>query len=372
VADAWTTQPDATATPRWAPRHARGDHVHVFGDRIAAGVLLTLAAGSMIGGGIVALANSGSDLDPTVRTIICGVVAAVLLAGAILLRFVRGTEDLRGTVAVTAIAYAAACLVFAYTPDPADAHNTLVKFALVAGLVTVLSWFAAAAVPSAVAGTIGVVALGVSVGAGIWLLVDQPTVIEVFVAALGIGLAVALVLPRVALLRPHPAGLGWALGGAALVVALPAIGLMARQDPFTMAAGATASAALLAVAQRHRNLPAALGAFAGLAYLEALLVATRTGAAGNSPNGTTQLIIVVVVGVALVVLVSVAVVLERRARPWPGLRRPWPVGITDLLLLAALALALISLFTGNGNVPLNPNQLSPTQTATHVVTATPT
>ena len=367
VADAWTTQPDATATPRWAPRYARGDHPHVFGDRMAAGVLLTLAAASMIGGGIAALAAAApGDLDPTIRTVICGVIAAGLLAGAVLLRFLRGSEDLRGTFAVTGIAYAAACLAFAWQPDVADPHTELVKAAMIAGLVTVLSWFAAAAVPSAVAGMIGVVSLGISAGAGVWLLVDQPTAIEVFVTAMAIGLAVALVTPRVVLLRPHPAGLGWALGGAALVVAFPAAGLMARQDPLTMAAGATASAALLAVAQRHRNLPAALGAFGGLAYLEALLVATRTGAADNSPQGTTQLIIIVIVGAVLVALVSVAAVLERRARPWPGLRRPWPVGITDLLLLAAIVLAVLSLFTGNSNVPLNPNQLSPTQSTTTV------
>lgn len=369
IADAWTTQPAEPTAPRWAPRYARGDRAHVFGDRMAAGVLLTLAAGSMIGGGIYALL--GGDVDSTIRLAICGVVAAVLIAGAILLRFVRGSEDLRGTLAITGIAFAAACLAFAYTPAETDPHTVLGKFALVAGLVTVLAWLCAIAVPSAVAGLIGVIALGASTGAGIWLLVDQPTMVEVFVAALGIGVAVALVLPRIALLRPHPAGLGWALGGAALVVAVPAIGLMARDTPFPMAAGATASAALLAVAQRHRNLPAAAGAFAGLAYLEVLLVATRTGATGNSPNGTTQLIIVAIVGVALTVLVAAAAILERRARPWPALRRPWPVGVTDLLLIAALALAVISLFTANSGAPFTPTQLSPAQTATHVLPATP-
>ncbi len=234
---------------------------------MAAGVLLTLAAGSMIGGGIVALLVAGSEISFTIRAVICGVAAAVLLAGAVVLRLVRGTDDLRGTLAVTGIAFAAACIVFAYNPDQAGDHDNLIKFALAAGVVTVLSWFAALVVPSAVAGMIGVVALGTSVGAGIWLVIEQPTHIEVFVGAIGIGLAAALVLPRVSMLRPHPGGLGWALGGAAVVIALPAIVLMAAQDPLAMAAGATASAALLAVAQRHRNLPAALGAFAGLAYL---------------------------------------------------------------------------------------------------------
>jgi hypothetical protein len=364
VADAWTTRRDeAAATPRWAI--ARREHPHVFGDRIAAGVLLTLAAASMVGGGIYALVIAGGDISPTIRAVICGVAAAVLLAGAILLRLLRGSEDLRGTFAVTGIAFAAACIVFAYNPDPADNHDLLIKFALATGVVAVLSWFAAVVVPSAVAGMLGVVALATAAGAGVWLGLEQPTHIQVFVAAIGVGLALALLLPRLALLRPHPAGLGWAIGGVALVVAFPAIELMARNDALGLAAGATASAAMLAVAQRHRNLPAALAAFAGLAYLELLLVSTRTGGGSGAPQGT-QLIIFVIIGVVLVVLVGAAAVLQGRTRPaWPP-RRRLPVGVADLLLVAALALSIIALFSGGNDVQLTPTQLQPGTTATHV------
>jgi hypothetical protein len=325
----------------------------------------------MIGGGVIALLAGGGDLSFTVRAVICGGAAAVLLGGAVALRLVRGSDDLRGTLAITGIAFAAACLVFAYNPDQPGNRDNLVKFALAAAVVTVLSWFASVVVPSAVAGMIGVVSLATAVGAGIWLVIDQPTYVEVFVGAIGVGLAAALVLPRLALLRPHPTGLGWALGGATLVITLPAIVLMAAQDPVSIAAGATASAALLALAQRHRNLPAALGAFAGLAYLELLLVATRTGASSGALRDTTQLIIFVAVGAVLVILVAVVAVLRSRARPALPPRRALPVGIAELLLVAALALSLISLFTANGSVQqLNPTQLQPGASAMHGGAAT--
>jgi hypothetical protein len=367
VADAWTTQPGAAGEPSVAALHPRADHPHVFGDRIAAGVLLTLAAASMAGGGIFALVY-GTDWTPTVRAVICGAVAAVLLAGAVVLRLVRGTDDLRGTLAIIGIAFAVACVVFAYAPDnPVDRDN-LVKFALGAGVVTVLSWFAAFAVPSAVAAALGTVALPTAVGAGVWLALDSPKPIQVIVAALCIGLALALVMPRVRLLRPHPASLGWILGGAALVITLPAIVLIASNDPLAMAAGATAAAALLALAQRHRHLPAAVGAFAGLAYLELFVVVRRVGPNTGSPQGTRELIIFAGVGAVLAIAVAVAVVLQQRGRlPRRGTRPP--VGLTELLLVAALALTLIALFTTPGNLPLNPTQLQSGSTATHTVTA---
>jgi hypothetical protein len=369
VADTWTTQPgEAAAAPAWA-LHPRRDRPHVFGDRMAAGVLLTLAAASMIGGGIYALLVAGSGISDTIRAVICGVAAAVLLAVAVVLRLVRGSDDLRGTLAVTGIGFAAACIAFAYNPDLVDNHDLVVKAGLAAGVVTVLSWFAAVVVPSAVAGMIGVVALGTAAGLGVWLGIDQATHTQVFVAAIGVGLAAALVLPRIALMRPHPAGLGWALGGAALVVAVPAIELMAKQDAVSLAAGATASAAMLAVAQRHRNLPAAIAALAGLAYLEVLLVATRTGAEGGSLQGT-QLITFVIVGAALVVLVSAAVLLQARARPARAPRRRMPVGVEEILLVAALALSILSIFAGSNDPQFTPSPLESGSTATHVVTTT--
>jgi len=358
VADAWTTTPGPAPTPRWA-LHPRRDRPHQFGDRMATGVLLTLAGGSMIGGGVAALLVAGADISLTVRAAVCGGVALGLLIAAVLLRLVRGTEDLRGTLAVVGIAYAAACIVFAYNPDNPTTHDTLVRATLAAGVIAVLSWFAAIVVPSAVAGTIGVVALGTSVGAGIWLGIDQPTHIEVFVGAIGIGLAAALVLPRVSWLRPHPGGLGWALGGAALVVAVPAVFLMAVQDAVSMAAGATASAALLALAQRHRNLPAALGAFVGLAYLEALLIGNRSGT-----STTTQQIIYVAIGVGLAIVATAAALLQGRARTTAPRRRSLPLGITELLLVAALALSVLTLFTANHDVQLSPTQLQPNTATT--------
>jgi hypothetical protein len=319
----------------------------------------------MIGGGIWALVVAGGDISPTIRAVICGVAAAVLLAGAVLLRLVRGTEDLRGTFAVVGIGFAAACIAFAYNPDQATAQNTLTKFALGAGVVAVLSWFAAVVVPSAVAGLLGVVALGAATGAGVWLGLESPTHVQVFVAALGIGIAVALLLPRIPMLRPHPTGLGWALAGAALVITVPAIELMARQDAVAIAAGACASAALLALAQRYRNLPAALGALAGLAYLELLVVSTRTGDGNGAVQGT-QLIIFVAVGAVLAVLVAAAVVVQQRRRTAVANRprRPAPVGIADLLLVAALALSVLTLFTGPRDIQLSPTQLQPGTTTT--------
>ncbi len=62
------------------------------------------------------------------------------------------------------------------------------------------------------------------------------------------------------------------------------------------------------------------------------------------------------------IVVAVAAVLQARARPAQP-RRRLPVGIAELLLVAALALALISLFTANTDVPLNPTQLQPGSTA---------
>jgi hypothetical protein len=371
VADAWTTQPGAAAAP-YAPRGflRPREHMHAFGDRMAAGVLVSLAAASMIGGGIFALAQSGSDVGPTLRALICGLAAAVLLAGAVVLRLVRGTEDLRGALAVTGIAFAAACVVFAYNPtDPTD-HDNLVKFALATGVVTILSWFAAVVVPSAVAGMLGVVALATGVGLGVWLLRDDHQPIQVLVAAMGVGLAVALVLPRLKVLRPHHTGLGWALGGAALVIAVPTAGLMATNGGFALAAGATASAALLVLAQQFRNLPAAIGAFVGLGYLELTLVVRRSGI--DSTQTTTQLIVFVAIGAALSLLVAAAVMVQaRRPRAPASTRRRWPLPVTiaELLLVAALALAVASLVIDTPSSQFTPNLLQPSTTATHTAPA---
>jgi hypothetical protein len=46
-------------------------------------------------------------------------------------------------------------------------------------------------------------------------------------------------------------------------------------------------------------------------------------------------------------------------------RWPLPVALSELLLVAALALAIVALFTGGGgDVPFNPPQLSSGSTAT--------
>jgi hypothetical protein len=334
---------------------------------MAAGVLLSLAAGSLAGGGIFAL-QQASDWSFTVRGIVCGAIAGALLAVAVVLRLVRGTEEVRGTLAFIGIAFAAACVAFAYDPADATNHDNLVKFALVAGIVAVLGWFASIVVPSAVAGLLGVIALPTAVGAGIWLGWAQPTHVEVYVAALCIGIVLTIALTRIRMLRPHPTGLGWALGGTALVIAVPAGEIMARSDAIALAAGAAASAGLLVLAQIHRHLPSALGAFLGLAYLEAVLIVRHVGDAGGSSVQTVQLITVVIVGGAIALLVGAAVLMASRGgRRW---RWPLPVSLAELFFVAALVLALLALFTGPaGDVPLTPSPLQPGATATLVTTA---
>lgn len=335
-----------------------------FGERMATGVLLTLAAGSAAAGGILALQQTDS-LSFTSKALVTGGAAALLLAVAVVLRLVRGSEDLRGALAITGIAFATACLAFAYDPGNAGDHDNVVKFALGAGIVTILGWFAAIVVPSAVAGLLASIALPAAVGAGVWLGFESPTHVQVYVAALCVGLLLAVLLPRLAFVRPHPTGLGWALSGAAVAVTLPAVELLSRGDAVAMAAGATAAAGLLLLAQRHRNLLCALGALAGLAALEGELVSRYLG---NDSGGiaTQQLIAVAAIGGGLAVLVGVGVLLSARGRAMPR----WPVprvGPAELLLVAALALALVSLATGPGDVPFNPPQLSSGSTATYAV-----
>lgn len=345
--------PPAAATTAGAPR--------LYGSAMATGVLLTLAGGSAAAGGIFGLWQADAFGFP-VKALICGGIAVVLLVGAVLLRLLRGSDELRGVLAVVGIAYAAASLTFAYDPSAATDHDNLVKLALGAGLVAVLGWFTAIVVPSAVAGFLGAVALPTAAGAGVWLGLDGPTHVEVYVAALGIGLALALVLPRLSLLHPHPTGLLWALGGTALVVAMPAVELTTRGDAAALAAGATASAGMLLLAHRHRHLPSALASLAGFAALEGVLVSNFISPSDSGGLSTTRLIVVAVAGAVLVVLVAAGVLLDARGRGLP--RWPLPVAAAELLLAASLVLAVIALFTGPGDVPFNPPQLSTTSTAT--------
>jgi hypothetical protein len=326
-----------------------------FGDTLAAGVLLSLAGGSATAGGVLALWQT-DVFGFAVKALICGAIAVVLLAAAVVLRLVRGSDDLRGLLAVAGLAFAAASLTFADNPATPSGHDNLVKFALVAGLVTVLGWFASIVVPSAVAGFLAAVALPVAVGAGVWLGLAAPTWVEVYVAALGVGLALAAVLPRVALLRPHPTGLGWALAGASVAVAVSAVALTTRGDSTALAAGGTASAALLLLAHRHRHLPAALGALAGLAALESVLV-TRFVVEADPSVQTSRFVVVAIVGCVLVLLVGAGVLIT--ARGWRLPQNRLPVGPADVLIVASLALAIVSLFTGPGDVQLTPTPLLP-------------
>ncbi|HEV7678539.1 MAG TPA: hypothetical protein VGQ42_08225 [Candidatus Dormibacteraeota bacterium] len=348
---AWTTQPPgAPVLPPVPPHHHVAVAERAFGERMAAHTLLTLAAGSLAGGGIFALQQAATDWSFALRAGICGGVALVLLVGAVVLRLVAGTEDVRGTLAVVGIAFAAAAMSFAYDPGSPTPHDAVVKLVMVAGVVTVLGWFAAIVVPSAVAGMLAVVGLATAAGAAVWITVDQPRPVEVFVAAQGAGIAAAVAVLRLRILRPHPTGLGWALAGAALAIAIPALPLMDRGDAISLAGGATASAGLLLLAQRHRHVPAAIGAFLGFAFLEVYLVA-RFVAGGNGSGAA--LIAVVGVGAALAILVGAATVLHARGR-LPLRRWPIPVSPGELLLVAALALTLVSLVTTSTDVKLTP------------------
>jgi len=322
----------------------------VFGETLATGVLLTLAGGSAIFGGIFALFVTDA-FGFTVKAVISGGIALALLLGAVALRLVRHSDDLRGLLAVAGIGFAAASLAFAYDTVGATDHDNLVKFALVAGLVAVLGWLAAIIVPSAVAGFLAVVALATAVARGVLLALESPTQVEIFVAALGIGIAVAALLPRLAMLRPHPMGLGWALAGAALVMTVPAVELISRGDATALAAGATASAGMLALATRHRHLPAAIGALAGLAALEGYLVSNYVTQSGSGAVDITRLVLVAVAGAVLIALVAAGVLITARGRALP--HWPLPLGPADILLAASLALAVISLFSGPGDTPLH-------------------
>ena len=334
-----------------------------FGSALITGVLLTLAGGSAAAGGILALWFT-TQLSFAGKALVCAGVALLLVPGAVLLRLVRGSDDLRGTLAMVGIAFAAAGLVFADDPASPTAHDNLVKFALVAGLVAVLGWFAAMVVPSAVAGFMAVVAMAAAAGAGVWLSVTAPTVLEVYITALGVGLALALLLPRVPLLRPHPTGLWWALAAVAVVVAVPAVAITTRGDATALAAGSTASAALLVLAGRYRNLPAALGALAGFATLESVLVTSFVGESRSGDIQLSRLVAVALSGAVLVAVVAAGVLLTARGWSLPT-SKALPVQLADVLIVASLALAIVSIFNGPGEVPLSPPvQLLPASAAT--------
>jgi len=329
-----------------------------FGSALIPGVLFTLAGGSATAGGILALWQT-DQFEFKVKALISGGIALVLLAAAVLLRLLRGSQEIRGLPAVVGIAFAAACLTFADNPASPTQHDTLLKFALVAGLVAVLGWFASMVVPSAVAGFLAAVALPAAVGAGVWLSISQPTIVEAYVAALGVGLALAALLPRVGLLRPHPTGLSWTLAGAAIAVAVPAVALTTRGDTVALAAGASASAALLLLAHGNRHVFSALGALAGLATLESVLVTRFVTESESGDIQLTRLVVVAIAGAALIVVVAAGVLLTGRGWSLPS----WslPVGLADLMLAASLALAVVALFSGPGDVPINPMRLNPAQ-----------
>ena len=66
-------------------------------------------------GDVIVVKSPDSICAVGTNALVCAGVALVLLPGGVLLRLVRGSDDLRGVLAIVGISFAAAALVFRWT-----------------------------------------------------------------------------------------------------------------------------------------------------------------------------------------------------------------------------------------------------------------
>jgi hypothetical protein len=323
-----------------------------FGTRLAPQVLLTLSALTVYGGLHGLLQVNGSDRS--LRAIIFAAAFVALFSLAFRLRASPLAGELRSALAMVAVLCVPAMVFYGLSPDnPSGAESSRVA-ALAFGLTAVAGLVSAVLMPSAVAGSLAASALVIGVGSAV-AGTPRATSVDSSVAAGVIALVILLLAPRLPAIRPHPAGLRWLMGTAAVLAALPAIALVVTGAAVAEAAGGITGVGLLVSAGRRRSLPFAIAAFAVLAALEAEVLSRATSGGGAGATGT--LVALLIASVALAVATALL------ARPAPAgaasVRDRSPAALSGSadqgLYAAAGLLFLASLSTSpSGAIPSTP------------------
>lgn len=299
------------------------------------GVLLVIGGEASILGFLVLLSDASSQ-KAGIGALIAG---AALLVLAIVLRDLRPAQ-LRTTLGVSGailVAFGTGLAVL----DGVD--NPRVRAVICVVLFGAIALGLATSIPSAVAAGLVPAAGGIATGLIASLAGGNP--VQAAAAAATIALAAILVGPQAAARLPHPAALRWIVGAAALVAAAALDVTASTGAGFAAAAAGVTGAALCLLAQRLRNLPLAIGAFAGLSAALGGLVRANVGST-TSAGGT-------LLGAGLVILVAIPIC-AAVARHSQGVGRP----IVVPPLVAPGLLAVGTVLTGISIATLDTERIS--------------
>ena len=306
------------------------------GGHLAAGIFLTVGGVSVFSGLLEVLAAQHTGLP--VNAIACGVAFAVLFIVAVATGPWATGGAVRGTCGVVAVLFLTACYSFVVDlPGPTSLATDSMRLKLLGavGVFTVGNLVVGAVVPSSVAGGLAVIGLVGTVLLSV-IAAGQTSATVLLVAGLLTALAAMLLALRVPRLRPHPTGLAWMLGVAAVLAAAGATVLAATLSGFAMATAGALILALAALAWRRRSVAAAIVAVPLLSLVDEYVVLRIS--VGSRVTG--QAVALLASGAVLVLLVGVGRWLAGR---WAVARSDRGALIEDALLVVTAALALLSL-----------------------------
>jgi hypothetical protein len=313
------------------------------GGNLARGVFLFIGGVSVLSGlgSLVSRNGVGAGLAAA----IFGVAFAVTFFVAMMLRPGQGLDPVRSTLGIVSILFLVACFALAVgvaDQGPTDARTQLIRAAVAAGLFTFGMAGVGVLIPSAVAA--GLAMLGLVTTVELACAAAGVVLFGFAVAGVVAGVAALEVAYRVPRLRVHPAAPVWMVNVAAVLTGIAATALGASLQGTALTATALAGVALVVVAWRWHAVVAAVVAVWPLSLVEGYAIAY---AVGN--DSTSAGVIVLLVGLVVLMLVAV---LGMRARGAPREARSRPVLLDELLLVAAAAVALVSLSqVGSGTAP---------------------
>jgi hypothetical protein len=300
--------------------------LYIGGTSVIAGLVAVLGAHS-VGAGLAAA--------------VLGVAFAVTFFVAMMLRPGAGVDPVRATLGVISIVFLVGCFVAAVSVGDSgtvSANTELIRGAVAAGLFTFGMAGVGVLIPSAVGAGLAMAGLVATA-----VLVAAASGVEAFglaVAALVAGVVGLELGFRVTRLRAHPSAGTWMVNVAGLLSGLAVTALALSFQGTAVAAAALMGVALVLVAWRWHAVVAAVVAVWPLSTAEGYLIVNAVG--GDS---TVQGVALLLVGLVVLLLVG-AVGMRMRGRVAEGRHRP--VVIEELLLVAAVVMALISL-AGSGN-----------------------
>jgi hypothetical protein len=304
------------------------------GGHLAAGIFLTVGGLSLFAG-LIELLDAQSVGFPA-NAVACGIAFAVLFILSVALP--GGRSAMRSTFGVVAVLFLVACFGFAVdlsSSAGATDQSLRVKLAGAAAVFTVGQAVVGVVVPSAVAaglavlGFEGMVLLSLVAG-------GSPSSLDLTVAGMVTAIALAVVALRAPRLRPHPSGLAWMVGVAAVLAATAAVFLGAGINGVAAAAAGSLILALALIAWRHHAVVPAIAAAPVLLVVEAYVVDQVAGQ--STPTG--QAVTVLASAAVLLVLAGIGAVAARR---WTLARGDLRVRAEEVLLVVAAVFALIAL-----------------------------